>query len=136
MSEICGTARLDSVWKLSDDYQEIFLNNTSGIYTVYEPVFLSSRTIHKQLHDDIFILEPHKFYKLEFILFNKDIEKCEDIENAKLKLSERFISTGLIIAEHNISMEKRALSVYNAGENLVMIQKGFILGEWYYGNDL
>lgn len=136
MSEICGTARLDSVWKLSDDYQEIFLNNTSGIYTVYEPVFLSSRTIHKQLHDDIFILEPHKFYKLEFILFNKDIEKCEDVENAKLKLSERFISTGLIIAEHNISMEKRALSVYNAGENLVMIQKGFILGEWYYGNDL
>ncbi len=130
MSEICGTARLDSVWKLSDDYQEIFLNNASGIYTVYEPVLLSSRTIHKQVYDDIFILEPHKFYKLEFTLFDKNVEKCEDVENAKLKLSERFISTGLIITENNISMEKSTISVYNAGENLVMIQKGFILGEW------
>lgn len=129
-SDLKGVIRVDNIYKLSDDYQEIFLNNASESYVKYEPLLLSSRTINKDPHNDVFLLEPHKYYKIIFEMYDKDGEKYYD-ENAKISLNKKIRGTGLIITKNDIDVKNRTIYIYNAGENVIMIKKRFNIGEWY-----
>lgn len=120
--------RVRKIYKLSEDYQEIFINNSAETNVKYNEVKLSSRTIHKDHYDDIYILEPHVFYKIEYIL-----EKYkDDKKQVVLHFNKKLINSGLLKDE--VDFVNNVLYVYNCGENNVMIQDKAVIGEWYkYG---
>ena len=116
---------VSAVYKLSDDYQDIFINNAFKTNVKYTPVMLSSRTIHKDHYDDIYILEPHKFYKIQYEL--KDFTKTD--KKIKCVLDNKLINTGLI--QNGLDMDNNMVYFYNSGENSVMIQNKAIIGGWF-----
>lgn len=127
-----GTMRIDSIHKLSDDYQEIFINNASKTYIKYEPLLLSSRTINKDPHDDIFLLEPHKFYKIIFKMYTIDGKYFDDENHIiTFNFNNKFMGTSLIQPQDNFDIKEKAIYIYNAGENIIMIQKNLVIGEWH-----
>lgn len=124
-----GVIKVNNIYKLSDDYQEIFLNNASQVHVKYEPLLLSSRTINKDPHNDIFLLEPHKYYKIVFEMYDKQGEQYYN-ENVMINLYKKIIGIGLIITPHDIDIDNKTIYLYNAGENVVMVKKNFVIGEW------
>lgn len=116
------------IFKLSDDYQDIFINNSAKTHVKYNPVMLSSRTIHQDYYDDIYILEPHKFYKIQYELKN--------FKQTKNKVSyffdNKLMNAGLI--RNGMDTDNQMVYFYNSGENSIMIQDKAIIGGWFiYG---
>lgn len=117
---------VDKIYKLSDDYQDIFINNSAKTHVKYNPVMLSSRTIHKDHYDDIYILEPHKFYKIEYELKNFTENEKDEIG---LFFDKKLINSGLI--KNGVDKENNIVYFYNSGENSVMIQNKAVIGGWF-----
>lgn len=131
--------RVKKVYKLSSDYQEMFINNASQTIIKYEELPLSQRNIHKDYYDDIYILEPSQYYKIDFDYeFIKQelteeyitMNGTEKISNFKLNynIEDKLMSCGLIIA--NIS---DYVYLYNAGDNMVFLHNDAIIGSVSYG---
>lgn len=104
--------RVKEVFKLSNDYNEIFINNGFKANNKYHQVQLSSRIINKVQHDDIYILEPHCYYYITFY------EKLYDTAVLFEYISD-LAEAGLI---YNYNEEQQRLYVYNCNENMVYLQ--------------
>lgn len=108
------------VYKLSSDYKNIFINNTANFTPEYDLVQLSSRTVNKSHYDDIFILEPNSYYRIDFNekhLLSKGIVNTIDFDSI-------LIDSGLIL---QYDYKKPCLYVFNANQNMIYLQKGAIL---------
>lgn len=112
--------QVNKIYKLSDDYNDIFLNNASMTHVTYNEVSLSSRTIHKDFYEDIFILEPHKTYKIDII------DKDEDTSLTEVNLKGKVMDAGLI---PTINFDDCIMYLYNSNENMIFIQQKAIIGE-------
>ena len=134
--------RVKRVYKLSSDYQEMFINNASQTITKYDEVALSQRTIHKDYYDDIYILEPSQYYKIDFDYKNvrdKVLELYQHMNgeisdlrtpfiNFNYKIKDKLMDCGLIISNIN-----EYVYLYNASDNMVFLQKDAIIGSALYG---
>lgn len=113
------------VYKLSDDYQDIFINNTSKTHVKYNPVMLSSRTIHKDHYDDIYILEPHKYYKIKY-----ELKNFKETDNQiGFWFDKKIINAGLV--KNDMDKDNNIVYFYNSGENSIMIQNKAVIGGWF-----
>lgn len=99
------------IFKLSDDYFDIFINKTARYKVKYEELKLNHRTIHKNYYEDVYILEPHTFY---CICFNEQVQ-----ENPTFISS--LLESGLL---YRFDKKSNRLYTYNCGENIVYIQQG------------
>lgn len=115
---------LEKVYKLSEDYQEIFINNSSETHVQYNEVRQSSRTIHQDHYENLYILEPHTLYKIEYKLKSN----TQKNDNIQLIFDKKLIKAGLI--NGGIDIENNVAYFYNCGENNIMIQDKAELGIW------
>lgn len=131
--------RVKKVYKLSSDYQEMFINNASQTIVKYEELALSQRNIHKDYYDDIYILEPSQYYKIDFdyefvkqMLTDEYITMNGTDSVHKMKLhydiEDKLISCGLII-----SKVSDYVYLYNAGDNMVFLHDDAVIGSVSYG---
>lgn len=107
------------VYKLDDDYKNIFINNTANFIAEYTELQLSSRTINKTHYDDIYILEPNSYYRIEFY------EEISSPEMLDVSDFYRILMSSGLIAQYDASGPY--LYVYNANQNMIYIQQGAIL---------
>lgn len=89
----------------------------------YEELLLSSRTINKDYFENLYVLEPHKVYKIQFTL---DEETSSQL-TIYLQLNPKLIEAGLIHKSSNVKQHETTF--YNASENTIFIEKGAILGQ-------
>lgn len=110
------------VFEIEDDFQNVFLAK-SGIHVrpKYKELKLSSRTINEIHYEDLYIIEPKKYYYIEF---NEDRESY-----VSMLQEEIFNECGLI----TMFSTANRLYLYNATMNIQYIQKGMEVGE-AYGN--
>ena len=105
--------RVKNVFKLSNDYNEVFINKGFKVNSKYHQIQLSSRTINKVQHDDIYILEPHCYY---YITFYEEFYDTVVLFEYISDLAE----AGLI---YNYDETQQRLYVYNCNENMVYLQQ-------------
>lgn len=120
--------QVDKIYKLSDDYQEIFINNISETNVSYEEVKLSSRTIHKDYYEDLFLLEPHTTYKVYADCQENTIKDSFNTQNIfyDITLKKSVINAGLIPFYDN---QNAIVYLYNSNNNMVMIRQNAIIGK-------
>ena len=99
------------IFKLSDDYSDIFINKVAKYRVKYEELQLNNRTIHKNYYEDVYILEAHTFY---CICFNEEID-------SEPSFNSSILESGLL---YQFDKTSNKLYVYNCGENVVYIQQG------------
>lgn len=114
-------ARIKTIYKLKDDYQEIFVGKNFSTSVQYEELLLSSRTINKDYFENLYVLEPHKVYKIKFTI-DEDIEDTQAIQ-----INPKLIEAGLIKKSFDVS--HCVATFYNASDNTIFIEKGAILGQ-------
>lgn len=116
----------ESCFEVEDDFQHIFLSK-SGIHISphYVQLKLSERTINSTHYHDLFILEPKKYY---FVQFSSDIDL--ESQHGMLKYDVSFMECGLIVM---FDYKKKRFYLYNATENIVYLQQGTKIGEVFYG---
>lgn len=119
--------QVDKIYKLSDDYQEIFINNISETNVSYDEVQLSSRTIHKDYYEDLFLLEPHTTYKIHIDCKDNTIKDSFNTQNVfyDITLKKSVINAGLIPFYDN---QNAIIYLYNSNNNMVMIRQNAIIG--------
>lgn len=120
--------RVDKIYKLSDDYQEIFISNRANDVAQYDELPLSSRTIHKDFYDNIYILESHKLYKIKYNLDGYR-KHNDDSQQIRFFFYDRLLDVGLIVKKINVA--ERIVYFYNVNENNIMIEDKAKIGEWY-----
>lgn len=101
---------IKNVFKLSDDYSDIFINKGFTAHCKYNQIQLSSRTINKIYYEDIYILEPHCYYYITFY---------EELYDTNVNFISDLAEVGLIC---NYNKEQQRLYVYNCNENMVYLQ--------------
>lgn len=114
---------VEKIFELEEDFQNIFISK-SGIHVrpKYKELRLSSRTINEVYYEDLYIIEPKKYYYIEFTDDYK-------YDNTIIE-TEIFSECGIITL---VSTDNR-LYLYNATMNIQYIQKGMEIGEAYiYG---
>lgn len=106
------------VFGIKDDFQNVFLSK-SGIHIrpKFEEMKLVSRTINEIHYDDLYIIEPGKYYYIEF----------NESDYSSMLIYEVVRQCGLII---NTSSLNRVY-LYNATMNIQYIQKGMEIGEGF-----
>lgn len=114
--------RVKDVYKLSDDYDNIFINNTANYTANYDKVQLSSRTVNKTHYDDVFVIEPNSYYYIDF-------ESQVNVFVSIMRIDEDdFIKvlreSGLIL---QFDKENRRLYLYNTNQNVIYIQEGAVI---------
>ena len=114
---------VNKVYEVEDDFQTIFIARSNiHVRPKHKQLKLSSRTINEVHYEDLYILEPKKFYCIEF---NEQRESY-----LSMAVHEILNECGLI---YDYSVKNRVF-VYNATMNIVYIQQGAELGEAYsYG---
>lgn len=96
------------VFKLSDDYSDVFINKGFSVHCKYTQIHLSSRAINKTYYEDIYILEPNCYY---YITFYEETQNPEFIPD--------LAESGLI---YHFDEEQQRLYVYNCNENMIYLQ--------------
>lgn len=109
--------RVSKIYKLNEDYENIFINNTANYKAHYDLVPLSSRTINKIHYDDIFVIEPGCYYYIELNSDYISLFSEDDFRNV-------FKESGMII---QLDKDLNRLYLFNANKNLIYIQKGYVL---------
>lgn len=107
------------IYKLNEDYNNVFINNTANFIADYIPLPLSSRTINKTHYEDIYILEPNSYYCIEF----KENIDCVDYIHV-WDFDDVLMSSGLLM---QFNIHKQCLYVYNTNQNMIYIQQGAII---------
>lgn len=101
-----------NVFKLDDDYDEIFINRATHTKGRFTQIQMSSRTIKKIQYDDIYMLEPHCMYYITFYEeFDADILLYSFVSD--------LLESGLI---YNYDISQHKLYVYNCNENIIYLQ--------------
>ena len=108
---------LDKVFVLDLDYQSPLLQNGALTHVRYTQVKLSERVINQTRFEDVYILEPHRYY---YFTYKVDIEE-DDI----VTLSNKMILSGLRV-QHDIQEKK--VYVYNSSDNLIYVKDKFKIG--------
>ncbi len=109
---------------LSDDFQNQFLGKDVLPEPTYEKLALSKRTAHQIRYENVFILEPHRFY---YVTFNETMAS----EYYNIHVVKHFIKNGLIV---RLESTENKLYIYNASHNIVYLQQGTKIGEvTHYG---
>ena len=118
--------KLEDVDEIEDDFQQIFLAK-SGIHV--KPRLHRLKTATKSIagikYDDLYIIEPNKFY---FLNFDEDLSPFieEDIKMHYVKTEDIFVTSGLLTS---FQMNENRLAIYNASKNIIYIQKGMNIME-------
>lgn len=106
------------IFALDEDYQEPFLQNGAETHVKYTQLKFSERTIHNSHHTDIYVLEPMRYYYIEFL---NDVSKT----NYRYSFNSRLFKSGLIIREDFIN---NRVYVFNASSNLIYIKDKCVVG--------
>lgn len=106
---------VDKVFKLTSDYEDVFINNIANTKAHFEEVMLSNKTINKIHYDDVFAFEPQTYY---YIQFDKDITIDVKWINSSL------LHSGLMFQYDD---SNNRLFVYNCNDNIVYIKKGAVI---------
>jgi len=112
--------RVKDVYKLRDDYDNIFINNTANYTANYDKVQLSSRTVNKTHYDDVFVIEPNSYYYIELKSQLHILGGMID-ENDFIKVLRE---SGLIL---QFDKKNCRLYLYNANQNVIYIQEGAVI---------
>ena len=109
---------------LSEDFQNQFIGKDVLPEPSFEKLKLSKRTAHQIRYEDVYILEPHKFY---YVTFNETMVN----EHYSIYVYKAFIKNGLMV---RLESTENRLYIYNASQNIVYLQQGTKIGEVnYYG---
>lgn len=112
--------RIKDVYKLRDDYDNIFINNTANYTANYDKVQLSSRTVNKTHYDDVFVIEPNSYYYIDLKSQLHILGGMID-ENDFIKVLRE---SGLIL---QFDKKNCRLYLYNTNQNVIYIQEGAVI---------
>ena len=113
--------RIKDVYKLRDDYDNIFINNTANYTANYDKVQLSSRTVNKTHYDDVFVIEPNSYYYIDFESQVNTLVSMMIDEDDFIKVLRE---SGLIL---QFDKKNCRLYLYNTNQNVIYIQEGAVI---------
>ena len=117
---------IKSIFEIEDDFQEIFLAK-SGIHVKpkFRELKLVTRSIGDTKYNDLYIIEPNKYYCIYFKENLSEYSKDDEVYHY-LKTENIFSDCGLL----RVWQPKEGkLYIYNVGNNIIYIQKGMKIGE-------
>ena len=117
---------IKSIFEIEDDFQDIFLAK-SGIHVKpkFRELKLITRSIGDTKYNDLYIIEPNKYYCIYFKENLSEYNKDDEVYHY-LKTENIFSDCGLL----RVWQPKEGkLYIYNVGSNIVYIQKGMKIGE-------
>jgi len=117
---------IKSIFEIEDDFQDIFLAK-SGIHVKpkFRELKLITRSIGDTKYNDLYIIEPNKYYCIYFKENLSEYNKDDEVYYY-LKTENIFSDCGLL----RVWQPKEGkLYIYNVGSNIVYIQKGMKIGE-------
>lgn len=121
---------VDECYQLDDDYHNVLISSEVKPEPTYVKLKLSERTFNKIHYKDVYILEPHKYYKVtigpSFSKLTRE-EKLYFVSKIySINFDSIFLRNGLLC---QLEADKDCIYIYNAGGNNVFLRKGTILGE-------
>lgn len=119
------------IFVLENDYQEMLVQNGAEVYGQYSQLKFAERTIGQVHHEDIYIIEPKRYYYIEF---KEDVlkiinEKHHEIASNK-KLFKYFVEHIDVIVDkllfigilYHVDLMHNRMYIYNCGENIIYIR--------------
>jgi len=112
-----------NVLEVEDDYRNVFIAK-SGIHVPpkVKQLKLAERTINNVRYYDVYILEPQKYYRINF---NEKID--EELKGKVLQVDDIYGMAGLIVI---FLVNEECCYVFNTTRNVIYLQKGAHLGTW------
>lgn len=109
---------------LNDDFQNQFIGREIFPEPGYDKMRLSERTVNQVHYDNVYILEPGRFY---YVTFNENMTS----EYYNIHIGKYFIKNGLVV---RLESTENKLFLYNASQNIIYLQQGAIIGKvTHYG---
>lgn len=110
-----------NVFELEDDYQNIFIAK-SGIHVPpkVKQLKLAERTVNNVRYYDVYILEPQKYYRVNF---NEEVD--EDSKGKVLQIDNIYGMMGLIVVFHT---HDNCCYIFNTTRNVIYLQQGAHIG--------
>lgn len=115
-----------SIFEIEDDFQDIFLAK-SGIHVKpkFRELKLATRSIGDTKYNDLYIIEPDKYYCIYFKENLSEYTKDDEVYHY-LRTEDIFSDCGLL----RVWQPKEGkLYIYNVSKNIVYIQEGMKIGE-------
>lgn len=109
---------------LNDDFQNQFIGREIFPEPGYDKMRLSERTVNQVHYDNVYILEPGRFY---YVTFNENMTS----EYYNIHIGKHFIKNGLVV---RLESTENKLFLYNASQNIIYLQQGATIGKvTHYG---